>query len=215
MLAVCGVVVGPAASERRIERVGSNQQIPVDVRIVAATKVDLSLKSSQNAFRADLYYRLNVVSIDLPALRERREDIPLLFEHFMLLAASRFGRAQPTVGYEQMHRLMAHSWPGNVRELRNIAECVVLGVHKPIMGEPAGTGAEAGASLVDTVESFERGLIAAELSRHDGNVARSAKALNIAKTTLSDKIRKYHLHRAGDGATVDVDFGDSGLSALS
>jgi len=196
--------------ERCIERVGSNQQIRVDVRIVAATKVDLSLQSSQSAFRPDLYYRLNVVTIDLPALRERREDIPLLLEHFMLLAASRFGRAQPTVSYEQMHRLTAHTWPGNVRELRNIAECVVLGVHKPIMGERASTEAEGVTSLVDTVESFERGLIAAELSRHDGNVARSAKALNIAKTTLSDKIRKYQLHqRAGGAAMVDSEFGDS------
>ena len=201
--------------ERRIERVGSNQQIPVDVRVVAATKADLSVPSSQNAFRPDLYYRLNVVSIDLPALRERREDIPLLLEHFMLLAASRFAREQPNVSYEQMHRLMAHAWPGNVRELRNIAECLVLGVHKPVMGEVAPRAPEPIASLVDTVESFERDLIAAELGRQDGNVARSAKALNIAKTTLSDKIRKYHLHRAAGGAAADVDFGDSGVSTLS
>ena len=94
-----------------------------------------------------------------------------------------------------------------MRELRNIAERVVLGVHKPVMGEIAGPTAEAAVSLVDTVESFERGLIAAELSRNDGNVARSAKALNIAKTTLADKIRKYQLHRVASSAVADVDFG--------
>ena len=200
--------------ERSIERVGSNQQLAVNVRVVAATKEDLLQRANQNAFRADLYYRLNVVSIDLPSLRERTEDIPLLFEHFLLLAASRYGRPLPTVTYEQMHRLMAHAWPGNVRELRNVAECVVLGVHKEIFGAPAALTAEErspSASLMETVESFERGLIAAELRRHDGNVARSAKALRIPKTTLNDKIRKYRLQRLDGGDSEEA--GDS--SALA
>ncbi|NUZ04418.1 sigma-54-dependent transcriptional regulator [Piscinibacter koreensis] len=196
--------------ERRIERVGSNQQIAVDVRVVAATKEDLLQRAGQGAFRADLYYRLNVVSIDLPPLRERREDIPLLFEHFAMLAASRYGRPEPTLAYEQMPRLMAHGWPGNVRELRNVAECLVLGVQTEVLGPPspaAASGERGPTSLVETVEGFERDLIAAELRRHDGNVARSAKALSIAKTTLNDKIRKYRLQRVEgeetDGALRD------------
>ncbi len=183
--------------DRRIERLGSNQSVPVDVRVVAATKDDLLQRASENAFRADLYYRLNVVQIELPPLRERREDIPLLTEHFMLLAASRYGRTQPAVTVEQMQRLMAHSWPGNVRELRNVAECLVLGIRKDVLGAgPAATGehADASASLVEMVEGFERSLIAAELARNGGNIAHSAKALRIAKTTLNDKIRKYGLH---------------------
>jgi two-component system C4-dicarboxylate transport response regulator DctD len=193
--------------ERVVERLGSNAAHPVDVRVVAATKDDLLARARQGSFRADLVYRLNVVTIELPPLRERREDIPLLLEHFMLLAASRYGRAQPEVGTRQMHALMAHDWPGNVRELRNAADCLVLGVRANVPGmdlpalppvpaaAPASAPAagEEGASLVESVEGYERSLIRAELQRQGGNVARSAKALRIPKTTLNDKIRKYGL----------------------
>ena len=183
--------------EREIERLGSNRPLPVDVRVVAATKDDLLQRAQQGGFRADLYYRLNVVTIELPPLRERREDIPVLLEHFMLLATHRFNRPPPQVTTEQMHRLMAHHWPGNVRELRNAADCLVLGVRKDILGpgpapEP-GSEAEEGLSLADSVDSFERSLIAAELRRQEGNIARTAKALRVPKTTLNDKIRKYRL----------------------
>ena len=182
--------------DRVIERLGSNQRVSVDVRVVAATKDNLLLRAQQNTFRADLYYRLNVVSIELPPLRERREDIPLLLEHFKLLAASRFGRTPPPTTPDQMRQLMAHSWPGNVRELRNVADCMVLGVPTQGFGFEAARGDDdtaAEASLVEAVESFERGLIAAELQRQKGSVSGSARALRIAKTTLSDKIRKYGL----------------------
>ena len=182
--------------ERRIERLGSNVSLPVDVRVVAATKDNLLQRAQQNTFRADLYYRLNVVEIEVPPLRERREDIPLLMEHFMLLASSRYKRPNPTLSDEQMHRLMAHAWPGNVRELRNVADCVVLGVGKDGFGfePPAGSAdGEDGNSLVEMVEAFERSLISVQLKRHDDNIAHSAKALRIAKTTLNDKIRKYRL----------------------
>ncbi len=181
--------------DRRIERLGSNQSVAVDVRVVAATKEDLVQRSADGAFRADLYYRLNVVTIELPPLRERREDIPLLMEHFMLMAASRFNRPPPAITGEQMQRLVAHAWPGNVRELRNVAECLVLGIRKDVLGDAPGepAAADASASLVEMVEGFERGLIAAELSRNAGNVAHTAKALRVAKTTLNDKIRKYGL----------------------
>jgi two-component system C4-dicarboxylate transport response regulator DctD len=186
--------------ERRVERLGSNQPHPVDVRVVAATKDDLLARAKAGSFRADLVYRLNVVTIELPPLRERREDIPLLLQHFTLLAASRYGRPQPALTTQQLHRLMAHDWPGNVRELRNVADCLVLGVRANVpglevsgQGVPADSGEEGGASLVDSVESYERSLIRAELQRQGGNIARSAKALRIPKTTLNDKIRKYGL----------------------
>jgi two-component system C4-dicarboxylate transport response regulator DctD len=177
--------------ERVVERLGSNQQQPVDCRVVAATKDDLKERAERHTFRADLYYRLNVVTIDLPPLRERREDIPLLLEHFLLLAAARHERPLPVVPPEQMRNLMAHTWPGNVRELRNVADCLVLGVGKDILGSAAGDAPPA--SLAESVESFERSLIAAELRRQGGSLARSAEALRIAKTTLHDKIRKYGL----------------------
>jgi two-component system, NtrC family, C4-dicarboxylate transport response regulator DctD len=181
--------------ERVIERLGSNQHVAVDVRVVAATKDNLLQRAQQGSFRADLFYRLNVVSIEVPPLRERRDDIPMLLEHFMLLSASRFGRTQPTVTDDQMRRLMAHSWPGNVRELRNVADCLVLGIGKDGVGlEPTMPGEETPErSLADMVDAFERSLIAVELDRHQGNVAHSARALRIAKTTLSDKIRKHGL----------------------
>jgi two-component system C4-dicarboxylate transport response regulator DctD len=177
--------------ERVVERLGSNQQLPVDCRVVAATKDDLKERAERQTFRADLYYRLNVVTIDLPPLRERREDIPLLLEHFLLLAAARHDRPLPAVPPEQMRRLMAHTWPGNVRELRNVADCIVLGVSTEVLGgNPADTPP---ASLAESVDSFERSLIAAELRRQGGSLARSAEALRVAKTTLHDKIRKYGL----------------------
>ncbi|MES2099158.1 MAG: sigma-54 dependent transcriptional regulator [Pseudomonadota bacterium] len=181
--------------ERVIERLGSNHRVAVDVRVVAATKDNLLQRAQQNTFRADLFYRLNVVSIEVPALRERREDIPLLLEHFMLLSASRFGRPQPNLSDDQMRRLMAHAWPGNVRELRNVADCLVLGIGKDGFGlEPAPAGdASAERSLADMVDAFERSLISVELDRHQGNIAHSARALRIAKTTLNDKIRKHGL----------------------
>ena len=176
--------------ERVVERLGSNQLQPVDCRVVAATKDDLKERAEKLTFRADLYYRLNVVTIDLPPLRERREDIPLLIEHFMLQAAKRHERPLPSVGTEQMQRLMAHPWPGNVRELRNVADCLVLGVGTEILGNAQPNHPM---SLAESVESFERSLIAAELRRQNGSLARSAEALRVAKTTLHDKIKKYGL----------------------
>ena len=186
--------------ERVVERLGSNQTVPVDVRVVAATKDDLLARAQQNTFRADLVYRLNVVNIELPPLRERREDIPLLLEHFMLLAASRYGRQQPALPQAQLRQLMTRDWPGNVRELRNVADALVLGVGpqwvSPQTPAPGAPG-EAEQSLTETVEHFERSLIADALQRHAGNVVQTAKALHIAKTTLADKIKKYGLGRGG------------------
>ncbi|QDF95576.1 Fis family transcriptional regulator [Azoarcus sp. DD4] len=178
--------------ERVIERLGSNQLLPVDTRVVAATKDDLLELAGQGKFRADLYYRLNVVTIELPPLRERREDIPLLLEYFLLQAAQRFERPLPAVNPEQMNRLMAHGWPGNVRELRNVADCLVLGVANAVLAT-GGDAAGNALSLSEQVEHFERSLIDAELRRQGGNLSRAAEALHVAKTTLHDKIRKYGL----------------------
>jgi DNA-binding NtrC family response regulator len=179
--------------ERVIERLGSNQLLPVDTRVVAATKDDLKALAAQQKFRADLYYRLNVVCIDLPPLRERREDIPLLLEHFALHAARRHERPPPVITPDQMRSLMAHDWPGNVRELRNVADCLVLGIGTPQLGA---TENARSASLGEAVDTFEKTLIAEELRRQGGNLTRTANALRIAKTTLHDKIRKHDLRLA-------------------
>ena len=182
--------------ERSLERLGSNQPIPIDCRVVAATKADLKALSDQGRFRADLYYRLSVVTLPLPPLRERREDIPLLFEHFLLQAAARHQRPLPAADPARQARLLAYDWPGNVRELRNVADRCVLGIAAgapPFEAEPAAVPR----SLAATVEEFERALIAEALGRHGGSLARSAEALGMAKTTLHDKIRKYRLGPSG------------------
>ena len=182
--------------DRVVERLGSNERVSVDCRVVAATKDDLLQRAKQNTFRSDLYYRLNVVTIELPPLRERREDIPLLLEHFLLLAASRYGLPQPEVSPAQLRALMAHDWPGNVRELRNVADCLVLGVHSEVLGGVAADQPQPpqSLSLAETVEDFERSLIREALQRQGGHIARTAQALRVPKTTLNDKIRKYGLN---------------------
>ena len=175
--------------ERVIERLGSNQLIPVNCRVVAASKEDLKLWSEQGKFRADLYYRLNVVRIELPPLRERREDIPALYDAFLLQAAKRYNRALPAVSPETMQRLMAQDWPGNIRELKNVADCHVLGIG----GGTAPVGQVGTPSLTEAVENYERQLINDEFSRQGGNIQRTADAFRIARTTMHDKLKKYGL----------------------
>jgi two-component system C4-dicarboxylate transport response regulator DctD len=184
--------------ERTLERLGSNTLIPVDCRIVAATKEDLRALAEQGRFRADLYYRLSVATVPLPPLRERREDIALLFQHFLLQAAARHGRPVPPCDAACIRQLMAYQWPGNVRELRNVADRCVLGIES---GAPpfGNEGDERVRPLAETVNAFERALIAEALQRHGGSLARSAEALGVAKTTLHDKIRKYGLSEVGSG----------------
>ncbi|MBB5019044.1 two-component system C4-dicarboxylate transport response regulator DctD [Chitinivorax tropicus] len=176
--------------ERVLERLGSNALLPVDIRVVAATKSDLKRMGEAGHFRSDLYYRLNVVTLELPPLRERREDIPQLFQHFLLQAAQRFERDPPVLQQADMARLMAYNWPGNVRELRNVAERCALG-----LGLAIGTSDEPmeHTSLNQAVEQFEKALIRDALHRCGGNLSKAAEALSVAKTTLFDKVKKYRL----------------------
>ena len=177
--------------ERVIERLGANRPIPVDCRVIAASKADLRRQADEGRFRADLYYRLNVVSLEIPPLRERREDIPLLFEHFAQEAARRYNREVPEVDESISRQLFAHAWPGNVRELRNAADRFVLGLGRNFIG---GGALETGElPLARAVEAFESALIAEALRRHGHSLARTAQALQVAKTTLHDKLKKYGL----------------------
>ena len=176
--------------EHSLERLGSNQPIAVDCRVIAATKADLAELGKRGEFRSDLYYRLNVVTLELPPLRERREDIALLFEHFLQLAALRFDRAVPELDRHTLAALMAHDWPGNVRELRNVAERFALGL--PVF-KKSGLTDSTGPCFNEAVEAFERNLLAGALERHAGNLSQAAQALGLAKTTLFDKVKKYGL----------------------
>ncbi|MCU9950261.1 sigma-54-dependent transcriptional regulator [Pseudomonas sp. PDM13] len=177
--------------EQTLERLGSNQPIPVDCRVVAATKADLDEQGKAGQFRSDLYYRLNVVTLELPPLRDRREDILLLFDHFLQLASLRFDRAMPEIDRATVSSLMAHDWPGNVRELRNVAERYALGL--PVF-KKTGLALDCNEpSFAEAVEAFERNLLGDALERHGGNLSQAAIALGMAKTTLFDKVKKYGL----------------------
>ncbi|KZM51286.1 sigma-54 dependent transcriptional regulator [Labrenzia sp. OB1] len=175
---------------RTIERLGSNRPIELDVRFIAATKEDLETAGKQGRFRLDLFYRLNVVNVEIPPLRERLEDIPLLFRHLAIEARARYRREIPDIDEEFLAGLMTRDWPGNVRELRNIADRFVLGL------EPAGAPRTAGgSSLFDQVASYERALISAELKRNDGAIKPTYEHLGISRKALYEKMRKYGLGR--------------------
>lgn len=175
--------------ERQVERLGSNKLISVNFRVIAAAKDDLSVLAEQGRFRPDLYYRLNVASLTLPALRNRREDIPLLFEYFVLQAAVRYGQPAPLVSAQLLASLMAQRWSGNVRELHNVADRFVLGLLDDSLS-PAGCRE---ASLAEQVDAFEISIIEEALRRHNGNVIDAAGSLNIPKKTLYDKLKRFDI----------------------
>ena len=181
--------------ERTVERLGSNEPIPLRVRLVAATNQDLEALVRQGRFREDLYYRLNVVHIHLPPLRERREDIVPLAEHFL----ERFRRElhKPVEGFtrEALYALLEYDWPGNVRELQNVIErAVVLTRHTLITPEdlalPTGPPAR---HRVPTLEEVEREHIRRVLSLTGGNLSEAARLLGIHRNTLRQKIRAWGL----------------------
>lgn len=175
--------------ERTLERLGSNEPLAVDIRVVAAAKAGLAHASHEPPLRSDFFYRLDVVTLEVPPLRERREDIQVLFSHFLRQAALRFDREVPQVDARLQTRLMAHDWPGNVRELRNAAERYALGLPAFRPGSASGNRL----SFAEAVEAFERNLLNDALARHGGNLSQASQELGMAKTTLFDKVRKYRL----------------------
>jgi two-component system C4-dicarboxylate transport response regulator DctD len=178
--------------ERRLERLGGNESIQIDCRVIAASKVDLLQMSARGEFREDLYYRIGVVSIDLPTLAQRRDDIALLLAHFCQAAAVRYRREVPVWSAAQMQQWQQRAWPGNVRELRNFADRWVLGVAEVSVSATDPT-IDAAISLPQQVDEFEAGMIAFALRECDGSVALAAQRLGIPKKTLYDKIKKYQL----------------------
>src|ERR1700761_8082827 len=180
------------------DRPASNQPIRVNCRIVAAAKGDMTEHVAAGTFRRDLLYRLNVVTIALPPLSERREDIVPLFEHFLLDAAVRYQRPAPMLTDRQRAGLMQRDWPGNVRELRNAADRFVLGVAEDPMTVSASDASDS-QSLKERVEQFERAVIAQALEQTGGAVAVAADRLQLGKATLYEKIKRYGLAVKGDG----------------
>jgi DNA-binding NtrC family response regulator len=192
-----------ALERKRIRRVGGRDEIPIDVRVVSATHRDLRAEVNAGTFRLDLYYRLAVVVLQVPALRERREDVPLLVEHFLREAGVEGGVAE-VVPPDTMDALAAHAWPGNVRELRNFVEAtLVMGEAPPLMGAPSGPEGgdviehalvlgykEARARVLD---AFERRYCEPLLERAEGNVSRAARDARMDRTYLIKLLSKHGL----------------------
>ncbi|HEX7689946.1 MAG TPA: sigma-54 dependent transcriptional regulator [Burkholderiaceae bacterium] len=175
--------------ERTLERLGGNEAVRIDCRVVAASKTDLLRLSEEGRFRADLYWRIATVSVQLPALREHASDIPQLLAHFVGLACARYKRPLPDWTPAQMADWSARRWPGNVRELKAFADRLVLGVDDDA-GAPPDPQA---ATLPRQLEAFERRVLRAALAQADGNVALAAERLGVAKTTLYDKLKRFGL----------------------
>jgi transcriptional regulator with PAS, ATPase and Fis domain len=190
--------------EKNIYHLGSTKPIKIDVRIVSATNKDLEKAVREEKFREDLYYRLNVVTIDVPPLRDRKEDIPLLVNHFFKKFTVENAKKIDGISGEAMERLIAYRWPGNVRELENVIEraVVVCKTNKIIMENlpetlkkgPLETGTQPGAEA-KSLEDKEKQHIIAVLEENDWNISRSAKMLGIDRVTLYNKIKKYHLEK--------------------
>jgi two-component system C4-dicarboxylate transport response regulator DctD len=180
--------------DRSVTRLGSNEQIPLDVRFVATSKADLEAEVAAGRFRADLFYRLNVVTLRLPSLAARRDDVALLFLQLVNEAAARHRRETIDVPPQVVSAIARRDWPGNVRELRNAAERFVMGLGASPSGEESGgNGAE---KLADRVAEFERGVIASALRAHRGSLKPVYESLGISRKTLYEKMQKYDLDKS-------------------
>jgi DNA-binding NtrC family response regulator len=196
----------------RFRRLGSNQEREVDVRLVCATNQDLQQQVEEGEFREDLFYRINTFPIHLPPLRERRDDIPLLAEHYLQKYANKNSKDVTGISPEAMHLLMAHEWRGNVRELQNVIErALVLASSDTVLPVdlPPAVAAPEGSTADDhpgfylhlpfkdakerLVEDFEKRYIADVLKRFKGNISRSAEQIGIDRRSLHRLLAKYHL----------------------
>ncbi len=181
-----------ALQEGEITRLGSNAVHRVDLRVVAASKVDLLALAAEGGFREDLYYRLAIAELSIPPLRERREDIALLFRHFCRQAAEVHDRPLRETDDALLQALERHAWPGNLRELRNAATRFILGLEIPCLGDGASAEAD---SLAAQVAAFESALLRTALARHGGNIQAVMDELALPRRTLNQKMQKHGLRR--------------------
>jgi two-component system nitrogen regulation response regulator NtrX len=191
-----------ALEEQVVERVGGREPLKVDVRVIAASNRNLETLIGQNQFREDLFYRLAVIPIEVPPLRARRDDIPLLVDHFLALFCVENGKRLKTLSGEALAYFLAYDWPGNIRELRNMVERLVIMTSGDTIGpddlpaplrpkDAAAVGGDGQRSLKEARDSFERAYILAELRAHDWNMTRTAERLGIERSHLYRKIKTY------------------------
>jgi two-component system nitrogen regulation response regulator NtrX len=192
-----------ALEEQTVQRIGGHEPLRVDVRVIAASNQPLPELIARGQFRDDLFYRLNVIPIEVPPLRRRREDIPLLVEHFLKTFSAEYGKRPKVVTGEAMGAFVAYEWPGNVRELRNMVERLVIMTPGDVIGPeelpsplrareaPAVPAAASAQSLREARDAFERAYILGELRAHDGNITRTAQALGIGRVNLWRKLKAF------------------------
>ena len=210
MSAVMQVKLLRVLQERRFRRVGGLEELTADIRVVAATNQDLTKAVAEGRFREDLFYRINVIPIALPPLRERREDIPLLAEHFLAKYSEQMGKAIASVSNDALDLLVRHDWPGNIRELENVIERAVALEATPVVlpdSLPAGIRGDAvrqaaaptdalpntGFDLEAHVQGIERGYIAEALKRADGVQVKAAELLGMSFRSFRYYVKKYNL----------------------
>lgn len=195
--------------ESEVDRLGGREPVPIDVRIIATTNTDIRKAIEDNRFRSDLFYRLNVIPVKIPPLRERRGDIPLLCEYFLNKYSRAGGRKQPALSEEALKTLSAYSWPGNIRELENLMERAVLiyeGVtikpehlclegHEEIIKEGSLPESEApvGPDRMITLRDMEKELIFKTLDKVQGNKTKASRILGISVRTMRNKLHEYDL----------------------
>lgn len=179
--------------ERSLERLGSNKAIPLDVRFVAASKTDLQKAGEAGQFRLDLFYRLNVVTLSIPPLRERKGDIPALFAHLCREARARYHRDIPDMTPQLGADLQGYDWPGNVRELRNIADRWVLGLWRGFNGADGAIALDEHNSLKDQMAAHEKALLLSALRKYEWRMKDVYEALGLSRKGLYDKLQRHNI----------------------
>jgi two-component system C4-dicarboxylate transport response regulator DctD len=186
--------------ERMIMRLGSNDPLPLDVRFIATSKTGLEDEVGAGRFRADLLYRLNVITLEVPPLSARREDIPLLFMKLLTEAAARYRRDPVAVPPNAIAAMADRAWPGNVRELRNAADRYALDLGLPVQDHAGGAGDDASSRLADRVAAFEKSVIENALIAHGGMLRPVYESLGLSRKSLYEKMQKYGLDKTRFGA---------------
>ncbi|MBK8881166.1 MAG: sigma-54-dependent Fis family transcriptional regulator [Bacteroidales bacterium] len=181
---------------RYVVRVGSNRQIPVDIRLICATNCDLIQMVSDGRFREDLLYRINTIMIEVPPLRDRVDDIPILANYFLRADSERYGKGALKISTHAMEKLANHNWPGNVRELQHSIEKAVIMSESPVLKPADFVFQSSSRSVVHTectLDEMEKRMISDSLKRYNSNMSTVAEKLGITRQTLYNKIRKYEL----------------------
>jgi transcriptional regulator with PAS, ATPase and Fis domain len=190
---------------KEVYPLGGRRSVPLDIRIIAATNRNLDQRMASNEFREDLYFRLNVAPVHLPPLRERKEDIPLLTDHFVQKFSAKFGRGIEGFSDEAMERLLSHDWPGNIRELMNLTERIFIDPpREKITVADLPESMRSRPSVHQETVPAEREILLHALSRTNWNKSKAAERLHWSRMTLYRKIAKYHIVESYPEATEVV-----------